>query len=151
MSRPERRKSALAQQSPIQTQEPSPPPTVEQAPPSPKPAPSASPQPQQVDRTRPTPTPPVTKGKATAASGRRVRVGPYVAEDEAARIRAAYQFGYLRTSTGSFTDFLAETILDRVRQLENEHNGGVPFAGIPKGITKSLSQMAVEERKRNRQ
>ena len=145
MSRPERRKSALAQQSPIQTQEPAPP-TVEQ---TPKPATNTQTQP--ADRARSTPTPTAAEKKAPVAGGRRVRVGPYVDEDEAARIRAAYQFGYLRTSAGSFTDFLAETILDRVRQLENEHDGGEPFAGIPKGITKSLSQMAVEERKRNRQ
>lgn len=139
MSRPARRTSALSAQSPI-TSTPAAAKTTE---------PEPTPGPDRPDTTEP-------KSRATnnkTAAKKTTRVGPYVTPAEADRIRAAYQFGYLREGAGSFTDFLAQTIMEKVELLEQRHNGGQPFSGAAsRGVTKSLSQMAVEQRKReNRQ
>lgn len=148
-ARPQRRTSALAAQSPL-------------APPAPLPVPAAKEEKDTARATKATAseTSPTTKrSRAPRQTGvtspdegaKRIRIGPYVTEGIAERVRGAYQFGYLREGRGSFTDFLTEAIIEKVEKLEATFNGGDHFTGAGRGVTKSLSQMAVEERKRQQQ
>lgn len=78
----------------------------------------------------------------------KTRIGPYVSDDEANRVRAAYLHGWTRENQGSFTDFLKSAIMRTVEDLENTHNGGEPWPTVGGNAVKSVAQMNVEAVKR---
>lgn len=68
----------------------------------------------------------------TPATPRKRRTPPsrlqlYMSQDNVRRVRAAYEAVGDLTGATSLSSFQAQAILDRVLQLENEHNDGRPF------------------------
>ena len=153
MARPERRKSSLAAASPIGPQS-----LPATATPTPAPAHLST-----GATTVPSSTSSSTAPTASIATERSVgahqqserdpkapktRIGPYVHDDEANRVRAAYLHGWTRENQGSFTDFLKSAIMRTVEDLENAHNGGQPWPTVGGNAVKSVAQMNVEAAKR---
>lgn len=88
---------------------------------------------------------------STAVPAQRVvkrRVGPYLAEAQADRLRACYIHGWLQDHRGTFSDMLEELLLAGARQIENERNNGKPWPPITAGAIKSVSQMNIEAERR---
>ncbi len=147
MSRPERRRSSLHGVSPLDP--PAPPSTAAVDRPATPPSSNLE-QPVDVqEHSHPPASAPPKQPEAKEL--KKIRVGPYVFPSEAERIRSAYQFGYLQQSQGSFTDFLREALIAAVERLEADYNSGQPWPPTGRGALKSISQMAVEERKRQSQ
>ncbi len=127
MSRPKRLKSELAATSPV-TAEPS-------AAPPPSPAP-------------PSPTLPTASPRPAAGKVNKARVGPYLTEDQADRLRACYVHGWLADHQGSFSDMLEAFLFDGVQAVERDKNGGQPWPPLGAGAIKSVSQMNIEAGRR---
>lgn len=74
---------------------------------------------------------PVLAAAGPAEAESKEKIGFYVPASEAGRIRAA--FAHTRTVGGprSLSDFIAAHLLDAVRELEREHNGGKPYEPLP--------------------
>lgn len=119
MSRPAARRSSLAGTSAL-----TPPPIVQAA------MPPAIEETVQVPVVAPEATHvPVTPEGAKKAGSKRMN---YYADDETAgRIRTAYLVGRSAHGWRSLTEFQLDTIMERVKELEQEFNGGAPF--LPSG------------------
>lgn len=128
MARPTRLKSELAATSPVTAA-----PAGEAPPPAtPSPPPTAPPQ-----------SRPAAAGKVNKA-----RVGPYLSEDQADRLRACYVHGWLQDNQGSFSDMLEAFLVDGAQAIERDNNGGKPWPPLGAGAIKSVSQMNIEAGRR---
>ncbi|ATL72498.1 hypothetical protein CRH09_39690 (plasmid) [Nocardia terpenica] len=76
------------------------------------------------------------------------RIGAYFDPDEADRVRAAYQFGWLQDHTGSFSDYLKSIILADVENLEREKNGGQPWQPVKAGAVRVVTHQQIADKKR---
>ncbi len=72
----------------------------------------------------------------------KTRVGPYLTEDQADRLRACYVHGWLADHQGSFSDMLEAFLFDGVQAVERDKNGGQPWPPLGAGAIKSVSQMS---------
>jgi len=84
-------------------------------------------------------------GKRTTNKG---RVGPYLTEQQADRLRACYVQGWLQDHRGTFSDMLEQFLFEGAQKIEREKNAGQPWPPITAGAIKSLSQMNIEAGRR---
>lgn len=78
----------------------------------------------------------------------RGRVGPYLDEQQADRLRACYVQGWLQDHRGTFSDMLEQFLIQGAQNIEREKNAGKPWPPITAGAIKSLSQMNIEAGRR---
>jgi len=76
------------------------------------------------------------------------RVGPYLTEQQADRLRACYLQGWLQDHRGTFSDMLEQFLFEGAQKIEHEKNGGQPWPPITAGAIKSVSQMNIEAGRR---
>lgn len=135
MPRPPRLKSELDATSPINPPTPAEPMAASF---EPRPAPQTS-------TDSPAPKSSALVGKRKANKG---RVGPYLTEQQADRLRACYVQGWLQDHRGTFSDMLEQFLFEGAQKTEREKNGGQPWPPIVAGAIKSLSQMNIEAGRR---
>lgn len=142
MPRPPRLKSELDASSPINP--PSPPEPAMDAPSEPHPTTPPAPT-TRLDSSAPNSSALVGKRKTTTNKG---RVGPYLTEQAADRLRACYVQGWLQDHRGTFSDMLEQFLLEGAHKIEHDKNAGQPWPPINAGAIKSLSQMNIEAGRR---
>jgi hypothetical protein len=140
MPRPPRLKSELDATSPINPPTPAEPTAASS---EPRPAPQTSTT--RIDSPTPKSSALVGKRKTTTNKG---RVGPYLTERQADRLRACYVRGWLQDHQGTFSDMLEQFLLEGAQKIEREKNAGQPWPAITAGAIKSLSQMNIEAGRR---
>lgn len=93
-------------------------------------------------------TPPISGALVGKRKTNRGRVGPYLTERQADRLRACYVQGWLQDHRGTFSDMLEQFLLEGAEKIEREKNAGQPWPPITAGAIKSLSQMNIEAGRR---
>ncbi|SUH71958.1 Uncharacterised protein [Nocardia africana] len=76
------------------------------------------------------------------------RIGAYMTPEEASRVRAAYQNGWLQDNSGSFSDFLKSVIIEAVDKLEREKNNGNEWPPVTAGAVRVVTHQQIADKRR---
>lgn len=74
----------------------------------------------------------LSEGKERPAKAPQTRMGMYISQSDADRIREAFKRNELDEGYESVSDFLYQAAMKEVRRLEKKYNSGQPYEGLKK-------------------